>query len=815
MNVQRRSFAPFIALGILLTITGCSDDDDAKGSSCSVARDDASGAATITCDDGTSVVIEAPGPDAGSCSVVTSGDGKKKLECSDGTSLDLSTAERGAQGERGPSGDPGTQGEPGGSGEPGTQGDPGDPGRSASVAGEGLRLEVMTVEIPEDLHPVATLTIKDAAARPLDRTGVYTPGTISANFMLARLTSGEDGIGEYAPYNIATVTGAMVGGDPPALANAMQPRAENNGTWTELDAAAGSYRYRFNQALPADYDKSKTHTLAIYASRAYEGVTYASNPLHHFRPDGQAVTEKREIVSTAACNNCHGTLAEHGGSRREIGLCITCHVDGMKDPESGNSIDMAQMIHHIHRGSSLPSVVAGTPYRIIGFQGAVHDYSQTVFPQAIENCETCHQGGADSDRWKTALTRRACGACHDRISFMSPAPAGFTLHSGGQQTTDTLCANCHAEGTGPIATLETDVVKVHRTLTEFPLRNAQTGAVTAEPPQLTGTVVGLTGTAPGGTPVVRFTVAVNGAPYDILAGGQALNRLRFTFAGPTTDYAGYIQYTAQGSGAVGTLAAGSTAGEFTWTPPGGVTMTTIATACETLPAGSFAVGMEGRMTASATRPDATVATVNYPMHNAVAYFAVTGSEPVPRREAVVVEKCNNCHQDLEAHGGSRNDPEYCVLCHNANKDTTNIPLPAVGSTKLTTSVRLSNMIHRIHTGDNGTKPYVIGSDDFSELLFPGDRRDCTMCHVESHYELPLTGLLPTRLTQIDSTRARVTMSDYFIEGTAAACTGCHDSDETFAHTEATTTASGVESCAVCHGAGATFDVDVVHARPGL
>jgi OmcA/MtrC family decaheme c-type cytochrome len=610
------------------------------------------------------------------------------------------------------------------------------------------------------------------------------------------------------------VNGATLASVPPALTSATQPRAENNGTWTEVDATTGSYTYRFNQALPSDYDRSKTHTAAIYSSRTYEGVAYVSNPIFHFRPDGEAVTEKREIVTTEACNACHGTLAEHGGSRRDAQLCITCHVEGMRDPESGNSIDMAEMIHHIHRGSSLPSVVAGTPYRIVGFNGAVHDYSNTVFPQALENCETCHKG-ADGDRWKTQLTRRACGSCHDRISFMSPPPAGFTLHSGGQQTTDTLCVNCHAEGTGPIATLETDVVKVHRKLTEFPLRNASTGITISEPPDFSGTVVSVAPAGPSDTPIVTFTVSVDGAPYDILAVGQALNRLRFTFAGPTTDYAGYVQFTAQGMGAVGMLTAGSTAGEFIWTPPGGTTMTTIATACGTDPEGSFAVGMEARITRNATRPDATVASVNYPMHNAVHYFAVTDTTAVPRREAVEVARCNNCHDDLNAHGGTRNDPEYCVLCHNANKDTTNIPAPGIGSTRLTTSVRLSTMIHRIHTGDSGTKPYIIGSDDFSEILFPGDRRDCTVCHVESHYELPLPSLLPTKLTQIDSMRARVTMSEYFIPATAAACSGCHDSDETLLHTEAMTTESGAESCATCHGSGKTHDVDLVHARPGL
>jgi OmcA/MtrC family decaheme c-type cytochrome len=182
---------------------------------------------------------------------------------------------------------------------------------------------------------------------------------------------------------------------------------------------------------------------------------------------------------------------------------------------------------------------------------------------------------------------------------------------------------------------------------------------------------------------------------------------------------------------------------------------------------------------------------------------------------VVVENCNNCHEDLAAHGGSRNDPEYCVLCHNANKDTTNIPAPSMGSTKLTTSLRLSHMVHRIHTGENGSKPYIVGSDDFSEVLFPGDRKDCSLCHVQSHYRLPLPELLPSHMTQIDSLQARVPSTDYYMQATAAACTGCHDSDDTVAHAESMTTALGAESCTTCHGTGGAYDIDAVHARPGL
>jgi OmcA/MtrC family decaheme c-type cytochrome len=792
-----------------IAIGSCGDEDNAANQ-CTVSKTDAGEGAVITCADGSRTVLELPKSSDVACKVSTDGAGIKRITCADGSTIELSDGKDGDKGDQGAMGEPGAPGSQGMSGE---DGDLGSSGRSALLASAGLALEITEVTIPDDRRPVAKLTIKDKGGHPLDRTGASTPGAVSVNFVLAQLSSSDGAVGEYVPYNTANVSGVMIDNTAPALGSATQARAESNGEWTELDISAGSYSYRFTQVLPENFEKSKTHTLAIYASRTYEGVAYAANPIKHFRPDGMEVTETREVVSTAACNKCHNTLRVHGGSRRELGLCITCHVKDTKDPETGNSLGLSEMIHKVHSGKSLPSVVAGTPYKIIGYNGAVHDYSEITFPQALQNCATCHQG-ANADHWKTSLNRAACNGCHDRISYMSPAPAGYTLHTGGQQTTDTLCGNCHAEGMGPIATLETDIVKIHRRRDELPLRDGQ-GQVVSEAPVLTGNVVSVTNTGPSDSPMVRFTVAVNDQPYDILAQGNALNRLRFTFAGPTTDYTGYVTYTAQGMGAVGTLAAGGTAGEFTWTVAGGVTMTTIATACGTEPEGSFAVGMEGRMTANASLPSNMQVSVNYPMHNRVAYFAVTDPEPVPRRIAVTVENCNNCHEDLAAHGGSRNDPEYCVLCHNANTNSTNVPAPPVGMTKLTSSVRMSHMVHRIHIGKNGSSPYIVAGHDFSEVLFPGEPKQCTNCHVPSHYELPLPNLLPSKLTQIDSDRARVPNTDHFIPATGAACSGCHDSADTLAHVEAMTTSTGKESCAVCHGAGTTHDVDLVHATPGL
>ncbi len=823
----------FAALQLLLL--GCTGDTGPVGGSCTVDKNAATDTAKITCSDGTTAVL--PGGTNGSaCSVHDNGDGTKTITCNDGTTVTVTDGKGGTNGKSGSNGVDGTTGSmgktgapgaPGNNGSDGTTGAPGSPGHGAIVVGAGVQVKILNVTFPADLHPVVSLRILDAADQPLDRLGVYSQGAVNVGFMLAYLSSSSGVVGQYVPYDVSTVSGVSVGGVAPVLASAAQPAADSGGTWTEVDSTHGLYSYRFAAGLPPSYDASKTHTLAAFASRTYAGVQYASNPVFHFRPDSNAITEKREIVTTAACNGCHDTLAVHGGVQRELGSCITCHVDGMADPESGNTLDMRQMIHKIHRGAKLPSVRAGTPYHLVGYNNQDHDYSNVVFPQPLENCTACHQGGADSAHWKTEFSRVNCGSCHDDVAFAKPVPAGKKLHSGGVQTTDGLCNICHSEGTSTFASLLTDVVRVHQVPQKFDLRDATTGNFLAAPPVITAHIVGVTNVGAAQFPVLTFDVSVDGAPYDILASGKALDSLRFTFAGPTSDYLSSMQYAAQGSGATGSLAAAGNPGQFKWTSASTLAQisaapTALATPAPAIPlTGSWAVGIEGQLKRKASKPDNTQIDVSYPFHNDVAYFAVTDPTAVPRRAAVATANCNRCHSDLGAHGGSSNDAAYCVLCHGANADTTNIPAPTTGTTKLTASLRLSHMVHRIHTGESGTSELQVGSNDFAKVVFPGDRRDCQQCHVAGGFDLPVPSLLPSHMTRVDSNLARVSGSDTYQGPTSAACTGCHDATSTQVHTLAMSVISPTdptniqESCATCHASGEAFGMDTVHARLGL
>ena len=192
-----------------------------------------------------------------------------------------------------------------------------------------------------------------------------------------------------------------------------------------------------------------------------------------FVPSGGAVTETRDIVQTSACQECHGSgFAAHGGDRLQVGVCVTCHNQSTTDAQSGNTLDMKQLIHKIHAGGELQSKPGpdgilfddpATPqdesadngtYAIYGFNDAKNDWWKVEFPAVIENCTKCHQGsGAQVDNWKTVPSRAACGSCHDLTDFVTG-----TGHPGGVMADDATCTVCHqSTGTG----LAKSVVQAH------------------------------------------------------------------------------------------------------------------------------------------------------------------------------------------------------------------------------------------------------------------------------------------------------------------------------------------------------------------
>src|SRR5262249_15704440 len=130
------------------------------------------------------------------------------------------------------------------------------------------------------------------------------------------------------------------------------------------------------------------------------------------------------------------------------------------------------------------------------------------------------------------------------------------------------------------------------------------------------------------------------------------------------------------------------------------------------------------------------------------------------------------------------------------------------------------MIHNIHTGEGQleqNRKYVVvgfgGSvNDFSDVRYPamsptgavGDTTSCNMCHVGTSYTLPLQ----PGLNKVSNPKGPMPV----MGPRTAACTGCHGTLSAVAHTSLQTSGAFGESCDVCHGSGAEFAVDKMHAQ---
>jgi len=702
----------------------------------------------------------------------------------------------------GPAGPAGRNGENGTSGANGTGADGGAngaPGRNSYLTDQGLVVTVTGAQIANGVANVA-FTLTDGKGTPLDAAGKYTEGAIQLRFVIAWLDADAMGNpGVYTAYTTHAHTSSI------SQKTETQANADEGGSLAEIGAGNGTYVYTFGTKVNVA-DPAKTHTIGIWGWRNFSGKRWVSNVTYDFLPNGAAVTVRREVTPTKACNQCHNPMSHHeyDSARRETSLCILCHTPQSKDPTSGESLDARAMFHRMHRGSSLPSVIAKTPMVLYDEMDQPDDFSTVVFPQEINNCTQCHQGGAQSDNWKNKPGRVACGSCHDDISFVDPPPQGKILHKGGVMTDDTKCSVCHPAQGG----LE-GITDVH-----------YRGLLDPNAPAYTVQIGGIDNSGPGQTPIVHFTVKKNGQAFDILQ--SPLTRLAVTLAGPTTDYANNqpVQFTVQGAGASGQLAAEN--GGFKYTLPSPISMSA---------SGSIAFGMEGYA------QDPKDATLRYATQNPVFYAAVTDAQPAARRTVVDRTLCNSCHRDLSAHGGLRKNPEYCVLCHTPNKvNDQRAPRFQVAST-VVPSVDLKVLVHRIHMGEDLTQPYVVGGFpaptqqnpggtpiSFNDVRFPGNKRACWACHKGTSYTLPLAdGLIPTKtsqtLTCLDPTpwnsnawcASRQVVSETFAGPTAAACTACHDAPATAAHAQIMTAQNGAESCSVCHGAGKQWDVQAVHA----
>lgn len=233
-----------------------------------------------------------------------------------------------------------------------------------------------------------------------------------------------------------------------------------------VDNGDGTYSYTTKDAIPADATGSwsigvEGRTVIVIDDGTAEGAEIrdlSMNEVYAISVTDAVAVPRRTIVSQENCESCHENLYLHGGNRRSVEYCSTCHIPGETDEEvrpteamPPTTIDFKVMIHRIHYGEE-----GGEPYEIYGYRGSLHDFGELRYPGDLANCDTCHVDDSyqlpissgvlgttvEEDGALVSYTppiQSACLACH---TTDAPKAHTETMTSSGAEA----CAVCHAPG---------------------------------------------------------------------------------------------------------------------------------------------------------------------------------------------------------------------------------------------------------------------------------------------------------------------------------------------------------------------------------
>ena len=634
----------------------------------------------------------------------------------------------------------------------------------------GLAIKIVSAKIAADGTLSVDYKLTDPKGLGLDRLGVTTPGAISVSFLVTYIPKGQTQYVSYITRNRTSTDGKNT---------VVQATGENTGVQTSL--GDGEYLYTFAAKLPKTFDPTATHRVGIYGSRNLTefdlGTNYDSEIFDWVPAGGKPAP--REVIKTASCDKCHDQLAFHGGSRRGLEICIMCHQPQTSEANGNQTVDMKVMVHKIHMGSELPSVVAKGKYAI-----GSSDWSTVELPSDPRRCAECHEsttGAAQANAWYTNPTRAACGSCHDNVNFATGAN-----HLNLPQVDDNQCATCHI----PKGELDLDasIQGAHMIPNE-----------SATAPGIVINLMKVDNGAAGKLPTITFTLKDKaGKPIDPATLVTSPNKISFVLTGPTTDYGNTTFAGVTSPGYVSEAAA-----PLTKCGQDGTCTYTFTHAIPADAKGSFAIGVEARRALVVLPGTVKQVSTQYGVDNKVIYFSVDGSPVVKRRQVVDTAKCNQCHVRLSLHGENRNQTEYCVFCHNPKNTSGTV-----------SGINFAVMVHSIHFGENlaaAGATYKIGTADFSEVRYPafsntgrpGDTTNCQMCH------LPGTeAVFPIGLNTVKTPGALMDQAP----ATTAACGACHVTKSNMAHMAAQTDPKFGESCDVCHGVNGDYSVLKEHAK---
>ncbi len=680
-----------------------------------------------------------------------------------------------------------------------------------------LDMNVTVTRVTNVPRPVATFTVKDAKGRPVKNIGpTHFTGISLLQLVPGDLSDGGNGL------NIDTWVSHI------SNCSTCTSSTESATATSLVGDGAGNYTYTFA--------KDVVNPVAFDGGSAVAGVAFDANAVHRFglrlaasgnpyRPvdvawdyvpaTGADVSGQNDKVNTNNCLECHmqwraaannagGATPFHAGQRYLTQYCPVCHnaqrkysgnaisgnaviaeptIDGAGNmtppplPDGGarSSVPVIRgeavlalpvWIHKIHRGHELS--LKG-PYPGLGAE-----LNEIAFPQDLRNCTKCHRNAAKADNYKNKPSRRACGACHDSVDFVTGNGHG-PGNAGGPQANDAQCVTCHP-ATGSLA----GILDKHVPVESPDPNNLFDGGASAN---THASYVGIRGAPPAGAVQFTYSIPTGGVTTVALADGglNAVVRFKFlqgdagvvfndagsqellpnfvgspsvycAFAVPQDGLADPADFNATASVYLRNLWRGTATGSVQGPDTGGfytvtLTGTTIPSTAKMLTCG---LGYSYNITSTpplvqtnlAAYPVTTLADggvlggLSIPALNvwqvATGYTGRRGATSSSATAGQVVDpaRCNNCHANLGVgptfHGGQRNNGATCAFCHTPNRASQGW---SAGS---------GSYIHAIHGGGVRSVPFnwraIAVDEGFFSIKFPGRPQMCEGCHNPGYYD---------------------------------------------------------------------------------
>ena len=178
---------------------------------------------------------------------------------------------------------------------------------------------------------------------------------------------------------------------------------------------------------------------------------------YRYFPITESVAARRQVVDINKCKQCHDggvhgdvtvpRLSLHGGSRtEELQVCGVCHNPNQTDipyRTSGMevSIDFKRMIHSIHAGQFLEG-----PFMVVGFQGALTDFSGIRFPAHLRDCALCHIDTPEKRTYELPLGKNVLGSTVSSKSIPGSLVDVNPANDLKISPTTAVCSSCHDKG---------------------------------------------------------------------------------------------------------------------------------------------------------------------------------------------------------------------------------------------------------------------------------------------------------------------------------------------------------------------------------